>query len=253
MTMEKKTKRKILAADDDAEGLPHQKQQQQQEERDELQEPEQQPQPKREKRHKKIRQQEVRRLQDANRAARDINALQQTLNPSVSQEDQEPPTMQTLDLPAEPNEADDEQDAVDLHRKNSKSKKQQNQSLIAFSAAMTSLLAQEGEGGSAVLSQDSRIFDAIKTQQTEERIRKEIIAERRHKRSLTHRLPSPDDAEIEANLKRLATKGTVSFLNVLMAARRREAAEAPHKKKTRKHRRFMKKPSDKSKLIASKK
>lgn len=259
--MQEKPKKTTISEMKEAEEFSQQKKQQQKKQQqqknhdtshDDSQENKEQQQNhlKREKKHKRIKQQESRRLQDASRAERGISALQKTLNLGVDDEGEE---TKTIDIQSMQSETDDEEQETDFNHKKAKRKKKPTKSLSAFSATMASLLAQEPEGGSAVLSQDAGVFENIKTEQAEERIRRELIAERRHKRSLTHRLPSEDNPELEANLKRLATKGTVTFLNVLMAARRRAATESPKKQKMRKRKRFVKRPSDKSKLIASKK
>lgn len=205
--MEKKRQRKRLAAlNEDDEQQQQQEEAQQQDE----QQAEPQQQKKRQKDNKKIRQQEARRLKDATLAERQITALQQSLNPQLNGRDDEKESaeLQAV-IPPEQQDTDDEQQEARIRSKPERKGQQKTQSFAAFSSTIASLLADEGAAGSAaVLSKDTKVFENIKSIQAEEKLRREIIAERRHKRGLAHRQPTEDDPEVEATLKKLATKGS---------------------------------------------
>ncbi|KAL8451820.1 hypothetical protein Emed_001700 [Eimeria media] len=227
-------------------------QQQQQQQHKQQQQQQQQQQQKRQKGDKRIRQQEAKRLRDSQKAEAAISALQQTLNPSFSEETDKP--SQTLN-PSDSSDTEQPSDLGPSHAAETKSKRQQQQqqqqqqqeqqqrkqqqtrdlgrtakkqktqSLSEFSAAIAAALAENAGKGAVSLAADPEVLRKTEEEKTQEAMRRQLLAERRLRRNMQHRQPSEDDPEVEANLKRLATKGTVSFLNVLMAARRQQAAQ----------------------------
>ncbi|OEH80317.1 hypothetical protein cyc_02668 [Cyclospora cayetanensis] len=215
---------------------------------------------------KKIRHQEERRKRDVDLMERRISELHHSLKSQGDEEDEveesqavdlrdvteeDGPTTGTQRMCCSQLKAEITQRDLHGHCKRDAESQSMGESLDAFSSAIASLLEGGEDGSATVLSRDQRVFADLRNQQVEEKVRKEVIAERRLKRSQSHRQPSEADPEEEANLKRLATKGTVRFLNVLMASRRRATGET-RKRKPRKTKRFIKRKPDKQKLISNK-
>ncbi|CBZ54964.1 conserved hypothetical protein [Neospora caninum Liverpool] len=74
-----------------------------------------------------------------------------------------------------------------------------------------------------VLVERPGIFEELKKQKEEERVKRRLLAARRKQREASHVKPSAGDREYEKSLRKIASKGVVRFFNVLMKFRREQA------------------------------